>query len=203
MKLYYSPGACSLSPHIALCEAGLPYEMVRVDLQQATTEDGHDYHEVNPLGYVPALELDNGEMLLEGPAIVQYIADQVPDRKLVPPAGSIDRYRLQQWLNFISTELHKGFGALFNPAFPDEAREIFKGIIGKRLDVLAPKLENNTYLMGDTFTVADGYLFTVLGWCPHVGFDLSPWPELGAYLGRVASRPAVQAAMKEEGLLAE
>lgn len=142
-------------------------------------------------------------MLFEGPAIVQYIADQVPDSKLVPSAGSIDRYRLQQWLNFISTELHKGFGALFNPAFPDEAREIFKGTIGKRLDVLVPKLENSTYLMGDTFTVADGYLFTVLGWCPHVGFDLSPWPVLGAYLGRVASRPAVQAAMKEEGLLAE
>lgn len=203
MKLYYSPGACSLSPHIALCEAGLPYELVRVDLQQATTEDRRDYHSVNPFGYVPALELNDGEILLEGPAIVQYIADQAPDKGLAPPAGSLARYRLQQWLNFISTELHKGFGALFNPALPDEAKEIMKGLIGQRLDVLAPKLENSDYLMGDAFTVADGYLFTVLGWCPHIGFDLSRWPALGAYLGQVGARPAVQKALKEEGLLSE
>jgi glutathione S-transferase len=203
MKLYYSPGACSLSPHIALCEAALPHELVRVDLQQATTEDGRDYHGVNPFGYVPALELDDGEILLEGPAIVQYIADQVPDKGLAPPAGSLARYRLQQWLNFISTELHKGFGVFFNPALPDAAKEIFTDLVGQRLDVLAPRLEDGAYLMGDTFTVADGYLFTVLGWSPHIGFDLSRWPSLTAYLDRVGARPAVQSALKEEGLLSE
>ncbi len=203
MKLYYSPGACSLSPHIALCEAELSYELMLVDIQQATLENGRDYHTINPFGYVPALELDNGETLLEGPAIVQYIADQVPDKRLAPPAGSLDRYRLQQWLNFISTELHKGLGALFNPALPDDARELFKGIVGQRLDVLAPQLEATPFFMGDTFTVADGYLFTVLGWCPHIGFDLSRWPTLGAYLERVGARPAVQSALKEEGLLSE
>lgn len=203
MKLYYSPGACSLSPHIALCEAELSYELMLVDIQQATLENGRDYHTINPFGYVPALELDNGETLLEGPAIVQYIADQVPDKRLAPPAGSLDRYRLQQWLNFISTELHKGLGALFNPALPDDARELFKGIVGERLDVLAPQLEATPFFMGGTFTVADGYLFTVLGWCPHIGFDLSRWPTLGAYLERVGARPAVQSALKEEGLLSE
>ena len=203
MKLYYSPGACSLSPHIALCEAELSYELMLVDIQQATLENGRDYHTINPFGYVPALELDNGETLLEGPAIVQYIADQVPDKRLAPPAGSLDRYRLQQWLNFISTELHKGLGALFNPALPDDARELFKGIVGQRLDVLAPQLEATPFFMGYTFTVADGYLFTVLGWCPHIGFDLSRWPTLGAYLERVGARPAVQSALKEEGLLSE
>ena len=201
MKLYYSPGACSLSPHIALCEAGLPYELLRVDLMQKTTEDERDYLIVNPFGYVPTLELDNGEILLEGPAIIQYIADQVPDKGLAPPNGSLDRYRLQQWLNFISTELHKGIGALYNPALPDGAREMFIGLVSKRLNVLAPMLENKLFLMGDDFTVADGYLFTVLGWCPHLDFDLSPWPALGAFLGRVAARPAVQQALGEEGLL--
>ncbi|MEA1890569.1 MAG: glutathione transferase GstA [Pseudomonadota bacterium] len=201
MKLYYSPGACPLSPHIALCEAGLPYELMRVDLQQKTTEDGRDYLTVNPFGFVPALELDNGEILLEGPAIIQYIADQVPEKGLAPPNGSQDRYRLQQWLNFLSSELHKGMGALYNPALPDDAREVFVGIVSKRLDVLAPMLENKPFLMGDKFTVADGYLFTILGWCPYLDFDLSPWPALGAFLGRVAARPAVQQALGEEGLL--
>ncbi|PCJ88303.1 MAG: glutathione transferase GstA [Thiotrichaceae bacterium] len=203
MKLYYSPGTCSLSPHIALCEAELPYELVLVDIQQATIENGGDYHTVNPFGYVPALALDNDEILLEGPAIVQYIADQVPSKQLAPAAGEIDRYRLQQWLNFISTELHKGLGALFNPALPDEARELFKGIVNQRLDIVAPQLENSPFIMGETFTVADGYLFTVLSWGPHIDFELTRWPALQAYLGRVAARPAVQKALKEEGLLPE
>lgn len=203
MKLYYSPGACSLSPHITLCEAGLPYELVLVDIGKAVIEDGRDYHAVNPFAYVPALELDDGEILLEGPAIVQYIADQVPNKQLAPAAGNMDRYRLQQWLNFISTELHKSFGALFNPASSDEAREASMTNIGHRLDTLAPQLENVPYIMGDTFTVADGYLFTVLGWCPLVGIELSRWPILEAYLGRVAARPAVQKALGEEGLLPE
>jgi len=201
MKLYYSPGACSLSPHIALCAAGLSYTLVRVDLQQATTEDGRDYHDINPFGYVPALELASGEVLLECPAIVQYIADQVPQKGLAPAAGNFARYRLQQWLNFIATELHKGLGALFNPALPDAARALFKGNTGKRLDVLVPRLENAPFLMGETFTVADGYLFTILAWAPYLEFDLSPWPTLGAYLERVGAQPAVQQALGEEGLL--
>ena len=202
MKLYYSPGACSLSVHIALCEAGLSYELVRVDIREATTEDGNDYRIVNPFGYVPALEIKTGEVLLEGPAIVQYIADQVPKKKLAPTNGSMDRYRLQQWLNFISTELHKGLGALFNPALPTEAREMFKGNVGRRLDVLTERLGTSPFLMGDTFTIADGYLFAVLGWCPLLEFDLSPWPSLKAYLERIGARPAVQQAMGKEGLLA-
>lgn len=203
MKLYYSPGACSLSPHIALCEADLPHELVRVDLKQATTEDGRDYHTVNPCGYVPALELDDGEILLEGPAIVQFIADQVPDSNLAPPNGSLARYRLQQWLNFISTELHKGLGALFDPTLPEAAKAAFKRSVGQRLEVVAPGLETGGLLMGDTFTVADGYLFTVLSWCPHLGFDLSRWPALGSYLERIGARPAVRSALKQEGLLSE
>lgn len=201
MKLYFSPGACSLSPHIALCEAGLSYDLVRVDLKQATTEGGLDYKTVNPFGYVPALELDSGEVLLEGPAIVQYIADQAPEKKLAPPNGSIERYRLQQWLNFISSEMHKGLGALFNPALPDEAREMFKDNVGRRLDVLTERLGTSPFLMGDTFTIADGYLFTVLSWCPLLEFDLSRWPSLGAYLERITARPGVQLAMGKEGLL--
>jgi len=201
MKLYYAPGACSLSPHIALCEAGLDHDLVLVDLQQSTTEDGRDYSSINPFGYVPALELDNGEILLEGPAIVQYIADQVPDKNLAPENGTLERSRLQQKLNFISTELHKGFGALFNPALPKEAGEMFLGIVAQRLDVLAPQLESSPFLMGDNFTVADGYLFTVLGWSPHLKFDLSRWPSLTSYLERVGSRPAVLQALKSEGLI--
>jgi len=201
MKLYYSPGACSLSPHIALCEAGLAHDLILVDLQKSTTEDGRDYSSINPFGYVPALELDNGEILLEGPAIVQYIADQVPEKKLAPENGTLERSRLQQKLNFISTELHKGFGALFNPALPKEAREMFLATVAQRLDVLAPQLESSPYLMGDNFTVADGYLFTILGWSPHLKFDLSRWPALGAYLGRIGERPAVLQALKEEGLI--
>ena len=201
MKLYYTPGACSLSPHITLCEAGLPYELVRVDLQEGKTEDGRDYREINPHGYVPALELDDGQILLEGPAIVQYLADQVPEKGLAPAAGRLERYRLQQWLNFISSELHKGFGAFFNPAFPEDAKAVFTSLLDQRLTVLAPILESQDWVMGDTFSVADAYLFTVLSWSPMIDFDLSPWPSLTRYQERVAARPAVQAAMKEEGLI--
>jgi glutathione S-transferase len=201
MKLYYAPGACSLSPHIALCEAGLPYELVTVDIQQKTTENEDDFFKINPYGYVPALELDNGELLIEGSAIVQYIADQVPDKKLAPIAGSIERYRLQEWLSFISTELHKGLGVLFNPALPDNARDFFKNNFANRLNVLVSKLGDKPYLMGDGFTVVDAYLYTVLSWCPHVDFDLSPWPLLQAYQDRISARDAVQKALGEEGLL--
>ncbi len=201
MKLYYSPAACSLSPHIVLKEVDLACDLVKVDLQSATTEDGGDYKKINPLGYVPVLEMDNGEIMLEGPAIVQYLADLAPEKNLAPPRDSFERYRLQEWLNFLSSELHKTFGALFNPGLDEKAQAVFKDLIRQRLDELVHRMEGNEYLMGDTFSVADAYLFTILGWAPFVQFDLSPWPTLGEYQGRIGSRPAVQAALKEEGLV--
>jgi glutathione S-transferase len=200
MKLYYSPGACSLSPHIALCEAGLPVELVRVDLATKKTADGGDFLAVNPDGYVPVLQLDDGSLLSEGPAIVQYIADRAPEKQLAPANGTLARYRLQSRLNFISTELHKSFSPLFNPAAGADWKEAARKTIAERLDHLQGRLTGD-YLLGDQFTVADGYLFTVLGWSKYVKFDLSPWPTLGAYLGRIAARPAVQQALREEGLI--
>ncbi|MDX2425655.1 MAG: glutathione transferase GstA [Cycloclasticus sp.] len=200
MKLYYTPAACSLSPHIVLCETGLPYELVKVDLASHTVEDGSDYFSVNPYGYVPALGLDNGELLFEGPAIVQYLADQVPEKNLVPAAGTFERARLQQWLNFLSAELHKGVAPLFNPAMHDEAKGMFVEAFSNRLNQLASALGDNDYLLGKQYSVADAYLFTILGWCPYFEFDLAPWPTLQALQGRVAARPAVQKALKEEGL---
>ena len=201
MKLYYSPGACSLSPHIALAEAGLAYTTEKVDLKTKKTETGADFFAINPAGYVPALVLDNGETLTEGPAIVQYIADLAPAKKLAPPAGSFERVRLQEVLNFISTELHKSFSPLFNPTAPEEWKTFTRGLIGRRLDVVEQKLAGHDYLMGD-FSVADGYLFTVLGWGRLVGVDVKESrPLVAAYLGRVMARPGVQQAMKEEGLI--
>mgnify|MGYP001285277610 FL=1 len=201
MKLYYSPGACSLSPHIALHESGLAHEAIAAPTKTHKLPDGSDYYQVNPLGYVPYLVLDDGTALREGPAIVQYIADQVPDKKLAPPNGTLARYQLQSWLNFIGTELHKGFSPLFNPAMPDEAKALSKERLLGRLKWLEGELAGKTYLMGDDFTVADGYLFVVTNWAKPMGIDLSPYPNLVAYRGRVAARPAVQAAMKHEGLL--
>jgi glutathione S-transferase len=201
MKLYYSPGACSLSPHIALCAAELPHELVRVDIRARRTEDGADFTAINPYGYVPVLELDNGERLTEGPAIVQYIADQAPDKQLAPPPGSWERYRLQSWLNFISTELHKGLGALFNPELAEKAGDIIRTRMSQRLDNLVKELGDGPFLMGDNFTVADGYLFTVLNWAQYVHFDLSPWPSLQNYQGRVSALPFVQRALRAEGLI--
>ena len=201
IKLYYSPGACSLSPHIALAEAGLTYTTEKVDLKTKKTETGGDFFAINPAGYVPALVLDNGETLTEGPAIVQYIADLAPAKKLAPPAGSFERVRLQEVLNFISTELHKSFSPLFNPTAPEEWKTFTRGLIGRRLDVVEQKLAGRDYLMGD-FSVADGYLFTVLGWGRLVGVDVKEnRPLVAAYLGRVMARPGVQQAMKEEGLI--
>ena len=200
MKLYYSPGACSLSPHIALREAGLPFTLHKVDLGAKRVDSGEDFHDVNGKGYVPALELDNGEVLTEGPAIVQYIADLKPTAGLAPAAGTPERYRLQEWLNFITSELHKGMGSMFNPAQTPEWKEGVKATLSKRLDWLSRKLEGKPYLMGDTFTVADGYLFTVLGWAPRVGFDLSKWPVFEQYAARVRARPKVVEALKAEGL---
>ncbi|MCX7149498.1 MAG: glutathione transferase GstA [Rhodocyclales bacterium] len=201
MKLYYSPGACSLSPHIALAEGGLAYSLEKVDLKTKKTETGADFLAVNPAGYAPALALDNGEVLTEGPAIVQYIADLAPAKKLAPPAGSFERVRLQEALNFISTELHKSFSPLFNPAAPEEWKTVVRGLIGRRLDVVEQKLAGRDYLMGE-FSVADGYLFTILGWGRLVNVDVKEGrPSLAAYIKRVATRPGVQQAMNEEGLL--
>jgi glutathione S-transferase len=200
MKLYYSPGACSLSPHIVLREGGFDFQLERVNLKTGQTETGRDYKTVNPLGYVPALELDDGEVLTEGPAIVQYLADRVPEKRLAPPAESLARYRLMAWLNFISTELHKGFGALFNPAFPEEARAIVRAQLERRIGETERRLAGKPYILGEEFSVADAYLFTVLGWGKYVGLDLAPWPGLMDYLGRVAARPSVAAALKAEGL---
>jgi len=200
MKLYYSPGACSLSPHIVAREAGLPLTTVRVDTKNRKTESGDDYRAINPKGYVPLLELDNGVRLSEGPAIVQYLADLAPAAKLAPANGTFERYRLQEWLNFITSEIHKQFSPLFDGTMPEEAKEKFRNKLAGRFDLLVEQLEGRDYLMG-SFTVADAYLFTVLGWTRFTGPDLARWPVLQAYVDRVAARPQVQVAMKEEGLL--
>ncbi len=201
MKLYYSPGACSLSPHIALQEAGLAYTPVLASTKSHKLQDGTDYYTINALGYVPVLELDNGERLREGPAIVQYIADQVPDKQLAPANGTLARYRLQEWLNFIGTELHKGFSPLFNPATPEDYKPMVRERLLQRLQWVDSQLAGKQYLMGDQFTVADGYLFTVTNWTQPTNLDISGLANLAAYRERVGARPAVQAAMKAEGLL--
>jgi glutathione S-transferase len=201
MKLYYSPGACSLSPHIALHEAGIAFEPVLASTKSHKLQDGTDYYGINPLGYVPMLELDDGTRLREGPAIVQYIADMAPLKNLAPASGTLQRYRLQEWLTFIGTEMHKGFGPLFNPAMPEEAKKISRERLASRYTWLDKELEGKEFLMGEHFTVADGYLFTVTNWAKPLSFDLTPYPNLLAWHARVGARPAVQAAMKAEGLL--
>ena len=201
MKLYYSPGACSLSPHIALHEAGLAFTPVLASTKSHKLQDGTDFYTINALGYVPVLELDNGERLREGPAIVQYIADQVPDKQLAPANGTLARYRLQEWLTFIGTELHKGFSPLFNPATPEEYKPMVRERLLQRLQWVDSQLAGKQYLMGDQFTVADGYLFTVTNWTQPTKLDISGLAHLAAYRERVGARPAVQAAMKAEGLL--
>ncbi|MBK8524515.1 MAG: glutathione transferase GstA [Betaproteobacteria bacterium] len=200
MKLYYSPGACSLSPHIVLCEAGLPHELIKVDLKTKKTEHGDDFNAINAKGYVPMLVTDGGEVLTEGPAIVQYLADLAPAKKLAPTAGTMDRVRLQEWLNFISTEVHKGFSPLFRNA-PAEWQEVVRTTLAARFSHLATVLEQQPYLLGNDFSVADAYLFTVLNWSKWVKIDLAPWPALIAFQARVAARPGVQQTLKKEGLL--
>jgi len=200
MKLYYSPGACSLSPHIVAIEAGIPIELEKVDLAQHKTESGQDYMAVNPKGYVPALRLNDGSVLTEGPAIVQYLADQKPGSGLAPAAGTIERYRLQEWLAFIGTELHKLFGGLFNKASTEEVKNTTKTNINKRLAYLNDQLAGRQYLMGGTFTVADAYAFTIVNWTNFVGIDLKAYPNLAAYQARVAGRPKVHETLKAEGL---
>ena len=200
MKLYFSPGACSLSPHIALLEAGLPYELVKVDLRAKKLANGEDYLKVNPKGQVPALVLDSGEIVTEGPVIVQMIADQAPAKALAPARDSFDRYKLLEWLNFISTELHKNFGPMFAPALSEDAKAFFRDRAMAKLSYVDGQIAGRDYLMGKQFTVADGYLFTVLTWADGMKFDLSAMPNLLAYKARVAARPKVQEALKKEEL---
>jgi glutathione S-transferase len=201
MKLYYSPGACSLASHIALREAGLPFEAVKVEGRGQKTAGGEDYSKVTAKGYVPALRLDDGSVLTEGTAILPYVADQNPGSGLAPTAGSMARYRLHEWLGYINSELHAKFGPFFVPGTTDEQKAAAKTNLGRRFDFAQAELGDKPFLMGDTFTVADAYLFTVLGWCAFVGIDLGQWPALKAYHGRIAGRPAVQAALKAEGLI--
>ncbi|MBI5718316.1 MAG: glutathione transferase GstA [Burkholderiales bacterium] len=201
MKLYYSPGACSLSPHIVLRESGLEFTPVLASTKTHKLADGTDYYTLNPKGYVPLLELDDGQRLAEGPAIVQYIADRVPAKNLAPAFGTMERYRVMEWLTFIGTEIHKSFSPLFNPAMPEEAKAIFRQKILDRLKWVEGQLAGRDYLMGDTFTVADAYLFTVTRWSPFVGVDITGLANVNAFLARVGARPAVQEAMKAEGLL--
>ncbi len=201
MKLYYSPGACSLSPHIALREAGLAFELVLASTKSHKLQDGTDYYTINPLGYVPMLELDDGTRLREGPAIVQYVADQAPAKNLAPANGTLPRYRLQEWLTFIGTEIHKTYSPLFNPALPEDAKSIFRDKLMSRFKWVDGQLAGKQYLMGDTFSVADGYLYVMGRWAKPMNLDLSGFANLMAHHERVAARPAVQEALKAEGLL--
>ena len=200
MKLYYSPGACSLSPHIALHEAGLAFEAIAAPTKTHKLADGTDYYSINPLGYVPLLVLDDGRQLREGPAIVQYIADQAPEKQLAPAAGTFERYKLQEWLTFIGTELHKSFSPLFTPGMPEEVTAAARTRLGGRLQWVEGQLAEHAYLMGQQFTVADAYLFTVVGWCRLVGVDISALSRLGEFMARMRARPGVQAALRAEGL---
>jgi len=201
MKLYYSPGACSLSPHIVLREGGFKFDMEQVDLKEKKTKSGADFTGVNPKGQVPTLVLDDGKVLTEGPAIVQYLADQKPASGLAPAAGSFDRYRVQEWLNFITSELHKGFTPLFRPNTPEDYKPIARDNLAAKFAVLDKHLAKNQFLMGETFSVADAYAFTVLNWSNFQNIDMAKWPNVKAYMGRVGARPKVQEALKAEGLV--
>jgi len=201
MKLYYTPGACSLSPHIALLEAGLPYDLVKVDLRAKKLENGDDFLKVNPKGQVPVLALDSGELVTEGPVIIQMIADKAADKNLAPARDSTERYKLLEWLNFITTELHKNFGPMFSPVLADEAKAFFKDRVMGKFKYVESQLAGREYLMGSQFTVADGYLFTMLAWADRLKFDLSEMPNLLAYKARIGARPKVQEALTKEGLM--
>jgi len=201
MKLYYSPGACSHAPHILLREAGLDFTIEKVDLAAKKTETGADFMTISPHGYVPALQLNDGTILTEGPAIDQYIADLVPAKKLAPAAGTPERYKLQSWLNFISTELHKQFSPMFNKAVPEDYKSMVKEKMFTRFDVINDHLSKNQFIMGETFTAPDAYLYTVLNWAKFFGIDFAAkWPAIKSFLERVAARPSAQAAAKAEGL---
>ena len=201
MKLFYSPGVCSLAPHIMLEEAGLKHELVKTDIRAKTVDGGGDYKKTNPLGYVPALALDDGTILTEGPAISQYIADKAPEKKLAPANGTLDRYKMQGWLNFVSTEMHKGFSPLFNPAMPEEAKKLARERLETRFAHLEAHFAKHEYLMGKQFTAPDAYCFTVLRWTVPQKIDLAKYPHVIAFMKRVEARPGVQRALKAEGLL--
>jgi glutathione S-transferase len=201
MKLFFSPAACSLSPHIVLRESGLPFELVRIDMVARKTADGADYAKINPKGQVPALQLDDGQIITEGPVIVQYVADRAPEKKLVPAAGTIERYRVQEWLNFTCSEIHKNFGLIFKFAAIEDMKPALIGLINERIRYVEQQLEGKEFLVGNTFTVADAYMFTALSWCKFLQIDLSSLPPISAYNARIAARPAVIAAMQAEGLM--
>lgn len=201
MKLYYAPGTCALASHIALEETGQPFEIDKLNVPTKTTTSGEDFMQINPKGYVPAIQLDDGSILTEGAVILQYIADQNPSIGLAPILGTMERYHLQEWLNFIGSEVYKTYSPLFNKAVAEDYKIIARNLLAKRLGYVETQLANKPYLMGDTFTIADAYLFTVLRWSERVSFDLNPFPNIQGYLIRVASRPSVQAAMKAEGLI--
>jgi glutathione S-transferase len=201
MKLYYSPGACSLSPHIALLEAGLPYDLVKVDLRAKRLENGDDFLKVNPKGQVPVLGLENGELVTEGPVVVQLIADRAAAKNLAPARDSSERYKFLEWLNFITSELHKNFSPLFQPAIPDDVKTFFKDRLLAKFKYIDGQLAGRDYLMGKHFTVADGYLFVMLTWANRLKLDLSGLSHLQAYKARIAARPKVQEALTKEGLL--
>jgi len=203
MKLYYFPGACSLAPHIVMYEAGLPCDIEKVDLTNKLTQSGVDFLSINPKGFVPALQLDNGQILTEAQVIVQFLADQSPEKNLAPPSGSMARYRLMEWLSYIATDLQKGFAPLFNPDTTDETRVTVHTNLARQFDYIVEQLEKKEYISGERFTVADAYLFSVLSWASYVEIDLSIWPTLSAYLTRIGDRPAVKAAMIAERLIAE
>lgn len=201
MKLYYSPGACSMAPHIVACEAGHKLDLEKVDIPNKKTADGGDYWKINPKGYVPALVLDDGQVITEVGVICQYLADQNPESGLVPKLGTMERYRQMEALNFTATEIHKQIGVLFNPRMTPDMREVQIGAIERRFNSLEKMLDGQPYVMGDKFTAADAYLFTVLNWTSKLKIDVSKWPNMKAFMARVAERPKVQEAMKEEGLL--
>ncbi len=201
MKLYFTPGACSMAPHIVLREADLPCELVQVDLSKHQTDTGEDYYKINPKGYVPALRLDNGELLTEVAVTLQYLADQKPASGLAPRAGTMEHYRVIEWLSFIASEVHKQFGPMFNPKITAEWKQNQLNTLGRRFTYLSEQLDGNQYLFGGKFTIADAYLFTVLNWTGFLDIDLGKWPRLKDYMARIAARPAVKEAMKEEGLV--
>jgi glutathione S-transferase len=201
MKLFYSSGACSLSPHIVAQEAGIELRLQKVDVKTKSIASQGDYLAINPKGYVPALELDDGQVLTEGPVIVQYLADLKPEKGLAPPAGTLGRYRLQEWLGYINSELHKTYSPLFRPDIPAETRAERLAYLNKRYTLVEKQLTGRPFIFGDNFTVADAYLFTVTNWAGAVKLDLAPFPNVRAFQERVAARPAVKAAMKEEGLI--
>ncbi|MEQ1526429.1 MAG: glutathione transferase GstA [Gallionella sp.] len=201
MKLYYAPGTCALASHIALEETGQPFEIDRINVPTKTTASGEDFMQINPKGYVPAVKLDDGNILTEGAVILQYIADQNPNTGLAPMPGTMERYRLQEWLNFIGSEVHKTYSPMFNKAVAEDYKVIARTLLAKRLSYVEAELADKLFLMGDTFTIADAYLFTVLRWSERVNFDLKPFPNIQSYLARIAVRPSVQAAMKAEGLI--